>query len=115
MAQRLKCASVLSACFLLLPQPAAARDIVVAQQDCSASKHLYNEAHQATASNQHEYALQLLQAIRSSVPRQCRLESDAELDRYEVNLRNLIAQQGAGKMPVPCRPVQTGPTSYSCQ
>lgn len=115
MAQRSKFAWVLPACFLLLSQPAAARDIVVAQLDCSAGRHLYNEAHRATASNQHEYALQLLHAVRSSVPRNCRLESDEELDRYEINLRNLIAQQGAGRMPSPCRPIQTGPTSYSCQ
>lgn len=86
----------------------------VAQYDCTAARQLYEQAHQAQAAQQYQYVLQLLEAVRSSVPRYCRLESDGDLDRYEANLRNLIAQQGMGGGARPCRPAQTGPTSYSC-
>lgn len=85
-----------------------------AQLDCTAARASYDQAHQATAANKYEDAIQILERLRSSTPRQCRLESDEGIDRYITNLRSLIAQQRAGGMPVACQPVQTGPTSYSC-
>jgi len=84
-----------------------------AQSGCAMARQLYDQAHEAQAAQRYEQVIQLFQTVRSSVPRQCRLESDADLDRYEANLRGLIAQRGSGGMR-PCRPVQTGPTSYSC-
>ena len=63
---------------------------------------------------EYERALRLVEQVRTSVPRQCRLEPDEKLAQYETNIRSLIAQQRAAGPPTPCRPIQTGPLSYSC-
>ncbi len=87
-----------------------------AQSDCSGARRLYDQAHEATAARppRYEAALQLLEQIKTSMPRICRLETDEKLAVYEANLRTLLAKQQAGGPPTPCQPLQTGPTSYSC-
>jgi hypothetical protein len=100
--------------FVSIPPVVAAPHTVLVQLNCSMAKRLYDQAHEATCLQEFERALGVLQQVRSSVPRQCRLESDEVMGRYEANIRTLIAQQRAGGPPTPCRPIQTGPTSYSC-
>lgn len=85
-----------------------------AQLDCGPARRLYDQVHEASCMDEFEHALRLLQQVRSSVPRQCRLEPDEKLAEYEGNIRSLIAQQGTSGPPTPCRPLQTGPFSYSC-
>jgi hypothetical protein len=100
--------------FASLSQAFSAQRITVAQLDCSLAKRLYDQAHEATCMHEYERALPLLEQVKSAVPRQCRLESDEVLEMYKANIRGLIAERQAGGPPTPCRPVRTGPTSYSC-
>ena len=115
MARQSEFARDVSVCVLLLVQVAPAQSFQLVQTDCTAARQLYDKAHQAQASKQFQYALQLLQAVRSEVPHRCRLETDEQLKQYEVNLKELIAQQKRRTGLTPCKPVRTGPTSYSCQ
>jgi hypothetical protein len=99
-------------CLAWFSQFADAQDF--AQLDCAAARRLYDEAHDAQGVGDHHRALQAIQTIKSKVPRQCRLESDEQLARYEINLKNLVSQQGREIPSSRCKPVQTGPYSYSC-
>jgi hypothetical protein len=87
-----------------------------AQSDCRQASKIYNDIFEASCMDELERALNLVQQIQRSVPRQCRLEPDGKLVEYETNLRSLIAEtrERADGPPIPCRPVQTGPLSYSC-
>ena len=100
--------------FVLSPSAFANGPMMVAQLDCGEGQRLYEQAHEATSANEFERALLILEQLKSSVPRQCR-ESDEILDGYEANIRSKIVQQRAAGPQRPCRPVQTGPTSYICQ
>ncbi len=87
---------------------------VFAQLDCGVAKRLYRQAHEFTCLQQFEEAIVVLEGVRASVPRGCRMESDSMLALYISNIRSLIAQKHAGGPPTPCRPIQTGPLSYTC-
>lgn len=100
--------------YVLCAMKAGASELTrLAQLNCAQAQALYDQAHQASAAQKYEDAIRILEQVRTSIPRHCRLESDEGIDRYISNLRSLIAQQQAGGMPR-CQPVQTGPTSYSC-
>ena len=87
----------------------------MAQMGCANGRSLYDQAREASVAKRYQEALELIGEVKSTVPRQCRLESDDALTSYEENLRALLAQQEAGGGARPCVPVQTGPTTYACQ
>jgi hypothetical protein len=95
-------------------QTVSAEKLRLAQFNCDMTRRLYTKAHVAACLHEFDQAIAILEQLRSSAPPPCRMESDQELDAYESNLRNLVANQSAGGAPRPCVPIRTGPTSYSC-
>jgi hypothetical protein len=92
----------------------AAEGVRVAQLSCDAVRQLYTQAHVAACLHQFDQAITILEQVRSSAPRNCRMETDEQLNEYESNLRILLANAQAGGAPQRCAPIRTGPTSYSC-
>lgn len=107
--------ALLSACVgAFAPQAFAGERVQVAQLNCDAARQLYTQAHVAACLHQFDQAITILEQVRFSAPRNCRMETDEQLNEYESNLRNLLASTQAGGAPQRCVPIRTGPTSYSC-
>lgn len=106
--------AILSVSVNATAQAIAAERVGVAQLNCDGTRGLYTQAHVAACLHEFDRAVLILDQLRSSAPRACRLETDGQLDAYEANLRSLIANARAGGPPQRCVPIQTGPTSYSC-
>ena len=98
---------------LALSPAVAEQRMIVAQLNCDMAGRLSAQARQAACLHEYERALDLMRQVKSA-PRQCR-EPDERLDSYIVNISRLVALQQAGGPPTPCRPIQTGSTSYACE
>jgi hypothetical protein len=99
---------------VFFPQDLSSQRSDTAQLNCDISRRTYDQAHTATAASDYNLALKIMHQIKSSMPRECRLESDEMLDTYVANMKKLISQKEADGPPTLCQPLQTGPTSYSC-